>query len=272
MMLSFLGPGQPGLEKHWATERKLKTPESVTYDAARDVLYISNINGKPTVKDGNGFISRVTLEGVIEDLHWIKGLNAPKGSGISGDRLYVTDIDELVEIDIEKGRVMKKYPVPGAIFLNDVAVDDSGSVYISDSSSKNGVIYAFEEGEIKVWLKGDEISQPNGLYAEGDKLVIGNSGDGSIKTAAFSDKKINTLAVVGSGIDGLKSDGKGNYLISDWRGKTSLVNRKGKVTELLDTTVKKINSADIEFIIDKRMLIIPTFFDDRVVAYRLLDE
>ncbi len=33
---------------------------------------------------------------------------------------------------------------------------------------------------------------------------------------------------------------------------------------------EKINSADLEFIIEKNLLIIPTFFDNRLVAYKLI--
>ena len=122
------------VEERWATERVLKTPESILYDEARDVLYVSNINGSPMGKDGNGFISKLSTGGEILDLEWVTGLNAPKGAGIAGGTLYVTDIDELVEIDIEAGVVVQRYAAPGAIFLNDLAVDRKGNVYISDSS------------------------------------------------------------------------------------------------------------------------------------------
>src|SRR5829696_2074744 len=37
----------------------LKTPESVRYDADLDAYFVSNINGNPSQKDGNGFIARV---------------------------------------------------------------------------------------------------------------------------------------------------------------------------------------------------------------------
>ena len=37
----------------------LQTPESVLWDAAQDVYFVSNINGNPNVNDNNGFISRL---------------------------------------------------------------------------------------------------------------------------------------------------------------------------------------------------------------------
>jgi hypothetical protein len=77
------------------------------------------------------------------------------------------------------------------------------------------------------------------------------------------------IAKIGSGIDGVQSDGKGNYFISDWKGKTSFVTSSGQVIVLMDTTDQKINSADIEYIESKKMLLIPTFFDNRVMAYQV---
>jgi hypothetical protein len=110
-----------------------------------------------------------------------------------------------------------------------------------------------------VWLRGPEVSKPNGLYAEKDKLILGNSGDGSLKAINLVTKEISIIAKIGSGIDGIQSDGK---------GKTSYVTSSGKVTVLLDTTNQKINSADIEYIESKHILLIPTFFNNRVVAYK----
>lgn len=258
------------LEKQWETEQSLKMPESVIYDVTRKVLYVSNINLSPLKKDGNGFISRVKLNGEIEDLEWITGLNGPKGLGIFENRLYVADIDELVEIDITSGQILNKYLAPGAVILNDVAIDLSGNVYISDSSRRNSVIYKFSNGKVEEWIRSEQIKKPNGLYAQKDELIVGNSGDGGLKAISFSDKKISTIARVSSSIDGLKADQENNYIISDWRGKTSLITQSGRIIELLNTTDDKINSADIEYIKDKNLLIIPTFYDNRLMAYRLV--
>ena len=110
MFFACSNPGKITVEKKWQTDQILQVPESVTYDTQRNVLYVSNINGKPLEKDGNGFISIVKPDGIIENLKWVTGLNAPKGSALDGKNLYVTDIDELVQIDIETGKILKKYP------------------------------------------------------------------------------------------------------------------------------------------------------------------
>ena len=66
-----------------ATIGGFQTPESVKWDSARDVYYVSNINGAPNAKDGNGYISRMGAAGMVTDSAFIKGLNAPKGMALS---------------------------------------------------------------------------------------------------------------------------------------------------------------------------------------------
>ncbi len=254
------------LVEQWTTPQSLRVPESVLYDRDRDVLYISNINGSPLEKNGLGFISRIAPTGVILDLEWVTGLNAPKGSGIWHGKLYVTDIDELVEIAIETGQILNKFPVAGAGFLNDIAVDSIGNVFISDMSEQNSAIYKFSNGKLELWLKDPQISQPNGLFVEAGKLLVG-TWDGFLKSVDLGDKTIMTIAKTGFGIDGVQSDRKGNYLVSDWQGKTAFVSASGEVKLLLDTSGSNINSADIEYIPEKQLLLIPTFFDNRIVAY-----
>jgi len=264
---SDVGGGTYKVVKQWQTKKGLRVPESVLYNESGNILYVSNINGRPTEKNGQGFISKVSLDGKIEILKWATGLHAPKGSAIYKNKLYVSDIDHLVEIDVKTGNIQAKYPAAGAKFLNDVVTDASGNVYVTDMSSENSVIYTMRHGTMAVWMKGAEISRPNGLDIEGKSLLVGNSGDGSLKAINLADKKIITIARVGSGIDGLRSDGKGNYFISDWRGKTSLVTASGQIIVLIDTTALKINSADLEYVKNKNLLLIPTFFANRVVAY-----
>lgn len=278
-ILAFLGarvgtagnnnPGHYKVTQVWSTKKELRIPESILHDKIGNILYVSNINGKSTEKNGQGFISKISLEGEIEVLKWATGLNAPKGLAMYGEKLYVSDIDQLIQIDIKTGKILEKYPAIGAKFLNDVATDASGNVYVTDMSPEHSVIYTLRHGTMAVWIKGSEISSPNGLDIEENNLLVGNSGDGSLKAVNLANKTITTIAKVGSGIDGLRSDGKRNYFISDWQGKTSLVTASGQIIELIDTTAMKINSADLEYIPNRNLLLIPTFFDNRVMAYRV---
>ena len=70
-------------------------------------------------------------------------------------------------------------------------------------------------------------------------------------------------------MDGLKPDGKGNYLFSDYNGRLFRASKNGEITELLDTTTPQTTLADFEYIIDKKMLIIPTLWDNKIISYTL---
>ena len=120
----------------WETPANLKNPESVAYAPKQNVLFVSNVNGKPDQKDQNGFISKVSpSNGSIIELNWVTGLDAPKGIAISNDnsKLYVSDITDLIEIDIANGKIIKRYNAPGSAFLNDVVSDNQGNIYVSDT-------------------------------------------------------------------------------------------------------------------------------------------
>ncbi len=253
----------------WASESVFKVPESVNYDAARDVLIVSNINGKPAAKDGNGFLSLLSPDGKVLKLHWVDGLNAPKGAALAGNHLYVADIDQVVVVDVSKGSILKRIPLPGAGFLNDVAADAHGTVYVSDTSSKNSVIYRLKDGKPEVWLRAPTVRNPNGLAVDGNTLYIGNTGAKSLLRVDLKTGEVRVVAQVGFGIDGLKPLGDGSFLLSDWVGNVYQLGQKGKLVHLLKPAHKNANAADLEFLKDRKLVLVPTFFDNRVVAYQL---
>lgn len=255
------------LTEMWRTDTLLKTCESVLYDNERNTLFVSCINGTPSDKNGTGFIARLTPEGSIEMLEWVTGLNAPKGMGVYGDRLYVTDIDELVVIDINQGSVIDKVPLEGASFLNDIDVDTDGTVYISDSDT--GILWIYENGELSQWIT-EGLERPNGLFVEESRVLLASSGSSDLKVI---DKSSGSFESVTSGIgagDGLEFTGQeGYYVATSWSGEIFLIHPDFSKETLLKTSDQEINSADIGFNTSEQMLYVPTFFDNRVVAYRL---
>ncbi len=254
------------VEKVWETTEDLKVPESVLYDTGEQRLYVANINGKPTDKDGNGFISTIDTKGNIQQLKWVTGLHAPKGMGIFAGKLYVSDIDQLVEINISDGDIVNKYDVPQAKFLNDIGIDKNGVVYVSDMLDNK--IYILKDGEFRVWktLTG-EFDRPNGLYAEKNHLLVGLK-DRVIKIDYSSKNAENYILNTGS-IDGIVPYGNGQYLISDWQGSTHLIARGKEKVKLTDTTSDEVNAADIDFMAEEHLLLIPTFFANTVAAYKV---
>ncbi|MCG6185756.1 NHL repeat-containing protein [Maribellus maritimus] len=253
------------LEKVWETKADLKTPESVLYDAESDVIYVANIDGDPLEKDGNGFISILNPDGSEKDLYWIKKLNAPKGMAIFDGKLYVSDIDQLIEIDIKKGKIIKKYEAAGAKFLNDVAVCMNGMIFVSDSETAK--IYVLNHGEFKVWMVGEPFVSPNGLFTEKGKLYV---GDTDIYEVDILTQKINSVVEDAGGVDGLEKNSDGDFIFSNWPGRI-FINQNGKTIKLLDSTAREINTADIDFALKYELILVPTFYDNHVVAYKIIN-
>ncbi|WP_194776030.1 NHL repeat-containing protein [Pararhodonellum marinum] len=254
-------PVEPSLEMVWETPAELNTCESVLYDPQSGRIYVSNINGDPSVKDGNGFISIINLEGKIVTKEWVKGLNAPKGMGIVGKLLYVTDIDELVEIDTETARITNRYRVNGAQFLNDVDTHE-GRVYFSDMRAGN--IHLLQNGSVSLFAEGQE--NINGLRVRDDGTVYGLDGSGLKKYS--SDGNFEVVNAIVTGGDGLIILDDDAFLASRWQGEIWLIEGE-KETKLLDTKDQESNTADIEFIPSQDLVLVPTFFKNKVVAYKL---
>lgn len=249
----------------WETKKDLKTPESVAYDSEDKLVFVSNVNMNPWEKDGNGFISKMDINGNIIEANWIKDLNAPKGMGIHKGKLYVSDIDEIIEMDIKNGVISKRYPVNGAKKLNDITVDKSGTVYVSDMG--DAAIYSLQKGKVELFVKSAELENVNGLYIQGNSLFAGLSK--KVVSIDVTTKAIKTYVDNTGSIDGIVATGKGTFLISDWQGHIYEIKEGQKPILLLDTTPLQINAADIEFIKEKNILLVPTFFKDNVVAYQV---
>ena len=80
--------------------------------------------------------------------------------------LYVADVDELIEINVASGEIVKRYPAKGAIFLNDVAVGEDGTVYVSDTPMNT--IWRLKDGNFEPWFANDDLNGPNGLLSRAE--------------------------------------------------------------------------------------------------------
>ncbi|GHN00909.1 hypothetical protein WSM22_23980 [Cytophagales bacterium WSM2-2] len=262
----FLNAGAQKLELKWKTDTTMRAPESVLYDRERNILYVSNIDGKADAKDGSGFISKVSLSGKIENLKWVSGLDGPKGLGLYKNNLYVADITNVTVIDVTTGKITGKVEVEGAKFLNDITVDKKGVVYVSDS--RTGKIHSVTGNKAELYYENSEFKGVNGLLSEGNDMYVVDFANGN-NYKLSADKKLTKLGVSSEGADGVVPFAKGGHLVSNWNGEVYFMNAKGEATKLLDTKNQKINAADIEFDPKSKLLFVPTFFANSVMAYEV---
>ena len=271
------GPTLPPL---WTLMTDFAAPESAYFDAGSNAVFVSSINGQILEKDGNGYISRLSPDGKMVSAKWVTGLNAPKGLRSLGGTLWVSDIDEVVSIDIATARITARVKVEGAQFLNDLATAPDGTVYVSDSSLFQ--IFAVKDGKASVFLQKNDVGEtPNGLLVDGSRLILGTIGGGGPRGAGAApppsghlyayDLKTKqrtqlTTGAVG-GIDGIESDGRGGILVTDVIGQRLLhVPSSGEVRVLAQFTA---GGADFGWIPAKRLAIVPFLFGNSVSAYDL---
>jgi hypothetical protein len=252
-------------------------PESVDLDIAHQVFYVSNINGAPLDKDGNGFISKVSRDGKLIDLKWIEGLNAPKGIVMQGFNMYVTDIDRLVQIDTRSGKIINTYPAEGAKFLNDPAIDADGNVYVTDIALRK--IWQLKDGKMSVWYDNPDLMHVNGLRViYGNKLLVAGFGKGmhdddttdilgNLFTIDLKSKEMKNLGdgrPVGN-LDGLERDAHGSFLATDFsRGGLYRIHKDGSFEKLLDM---KKGSSDMDVIDRGHTAVVPHMLEDTITAY-----
>jgi hypothetical protein len=216
-------------------------PESVGCDVKNKVLYVGNFGGQklaPAEKDGLGYISKVGADGKVIDKQWFppaggEKMNKPKGiwieSGISGGRLWTTDIDGVWIIDLKtkKGR---KAMIPGAQFANDPAVLGK-ALYVTDNRSDQlfriepaDFLNSKSEPKTSVVYKGGGLS-PNGIYPGRDgRIYFGGFAGADKPRGIYALAKDGTAKAVTHAIgriDGLYQMKDGSLLATDW-GSSSL--------------------------------------------------
>ncbi|WP_207425203.1 ATP-binding protein [Pedobacter sp. SYSU D00535] len=252
------------LSKIWETA-PLAVPESVFPDFEKKILYVSLIDGAPWGVDGKGGVAKLDLQGNILDSVWITGLNAPKGMGRVGNKLYVADVTEVVEIDIPNSKISRKIAIDSAIALNDITVDDKGVVYVSDS--RRGTVHQIVNGKVSTYLRNIEAT--NGLKSIGRDLYV-ISGPTILKVNPK--KEITTIAGgFAKGGDGIEPVRKGDFIVSCWAGLVYHVSKNGKIELLLDTQAQGMNTADIGIKADENIVYVPTFNKRSVIAYKLIN-
>jgi len=252
------------LQKLWETDNVFKVPESVLFDAKNNRLYVSNIDGEDTwAADGKGSIGLLGTDGKVIAAEWIKGLNSPKGLGLFNGMLYVADISNLIVINISTKAIEKIIPIPGSSGLNDITIDTSGTVYISDSKLKK--VFKVKNDSTSVYL--ENLKSPNGLLFDDGKLyLLEDSG-------LYLVSKDQTLSKITDGLeggpDGVEKITTEDFIVSSWMGAIWYVSGNGTKELLLNTEKKDIKTADIGLDPVNRIIYVPTFWKNSVIAYKV---
>lgn len=275
----------PTLPERVATVTGLSTPESVLWSAKDDAWFVSNINGSPLAKDGNGFISRLTRDGAIDSLHFIMGgrdsvkLNGPKGMALVGDTLWVADIDAVRAFNIRTGKPVASIELgKQATFLNDIAVGPDGVIYITDSglgfdAKGNPIhpgpdrIFGLTGRTTKVLAEGDWLGRPNGITwdATGNRFVVVSFGAPTLLGWKPGVAKVDTIGTGPGSQDGVEFVG-GDLLVTSWADST-VFSVSGSGNKKVVTGVA--SPADLGADQTRGLIAIPLFTQDKVEIWRV---
>jgi len=205
-------------------------PESVGCDAKSKTLYVSQFVSelKPAEKDGKGRIDKVSLTGKVLVERFLPAhgeiLHKPKGIWVSGNRLWVTDIDVVWVFDLASRRG-RKVELPGIQFANDPTVQGN-ALYVSDNRADQ--LFKVEPADFLQVKAAPKVTRifvdkginPNGLYPGpgGSVLMVGFKSDKeprgiySIGVGGV----ISTLARDVGRLDGVYRMRDGSLLVTDW--------------------------------------------------------
>jgi hypothetical protein len=249
-------------------------PESASYDPGTNALYVSNINSPDMSPNGQGYITQLGLDGTVMKEKFAEGLNAPKGTFVAGTTLYVAGVEEVVEIDLSSGQVTTRHAVPGATFVNDLAVAEDGTIYATETMQ--GAIYTIANGTATQFVADPALAGANGILIDGGRLLIATLGDISggfqnLKPSNIKAVDIATKAITDFGsaepigtLDGIEPVQGGVLVTDNGGGRLVKVAEDGTATEIGQTGA---GSADFEFVADQNLVVIPLLNSSEVVAY-----
>jgi hypothetical protein len=258
-------------------------PESIITDGK--FLYTTLI-GKalaPTVKDGDGAISKLDLAGRPIDLNFNKAvLNAPKGTAILGNILYVADVDRVVGFDLQSGEKVDEVDLSaqGTQFLNDLTLKGDSVFFVSATDiGKIFKVTIATPHRIEA-LNIPKLIGPNGLLydAKTDILYVagldrsdnpmGELGVISYKGGHYT---YSTLTDARGMFDGIQMFDANTLIVSDW------VTLKDRKTRLLKINIKEktyieieknIDAADILYDRKQKRFLLPALRDGNIVEYK----
>lgn len=265
---------EQGPEDRVAEISGFRGPESVRYDPELDVYFVSNFNGDGGARDGNGFVSRVTPGGEIDSLRFMTGteqapLHAPRGMYITGDTLWVADVDGVHGFHRRSGEQLRFTDLtrfePG--FLNDIAAGPDGVLYVTDTGESR--LYRVSGDSVRIAVQDSLLGPPNGITwdRDGARFVLAPWG-GTQTVRAWSPGGAELTEVgtsAGGNFDGVEIV-DGRVLLASQADSSLRVLTDGESRRVVRVPGRP---ADIGVDTRRRRVAVPYIALDRVDVWRL---
>jgi sugar lactone lactonase YvrE len=245
----------------------LKQPESITV-GPRGVVYVSETGEYEKANDG--YIS-ILENGKLR--RFATGLDDPHGIKWWRDHLFVSDNMGMIwRIDAQGNveRFVDATDFPRKITnFNDIEIDSTGNIYISDSGDwegRGGVIFRItQDKKITAVMTDDDdwrLVSPNGLLMDGpNTILVVDYTTGNLFRVDLKGRSMDKIAGGFGASDGLQRDARGRLIVTDYAGHRVFVlaNPAAKPPEKpQEIAVSGIESAaDLTISPDGKSLLIP---------------
>ena len=209
-------------------------PEGVTFNSKNNLFYVSSVT--------TGTIGTVDMKGNYKPFYTDSLLKSTYGLKIDPkqNRLWacVSDANyskfsdsttfkkmgRMIAIDLTTGKKVQETDLakeyPGKHFINDMAFDTEGNLYVTDSFSpvvykigKDGKATVFAESD---WFKSEDIGLNGIAYSGKGYLVVNNNSSGALYKIDMKDpKNISRIKIKNlfPGADGMLFDEAGNLIL-----------------------------------------------------------
>jgi len=266
------GAEDSGQVTHRIEGAGFRAPESVFHDEADDIYLVSNVNGDPAGEEDNGFISRVTPDGEVEELKWIDGeagdftLNAPKGMMILGDSLYVADVDCVRVFVRPTGDHSHDICFSDATFLNDLTVDENNIFYVTDSGSEDepGALFRFSvDGGQALLVEGEHLGGPNGIAFTPRGFIVATFETGALVRMTAEGEQTPMTPQSERQLDGIVFREDESFFFSSW-GDSAVyaVGGDGSVSQAVSGVP---SPADMGYDRERNRLLVPLLQENTVL-------
>ncbi len=242
--------------------RALDGPESIVWDATGKRFLVSNTMGRSIVS--------MSPEGRYSAFIK-KGLNAPRGMAIWKQKLYVADETTLKVFDPQTAKLLNNIPVPQAKMLNDIALDKTGLIYITDTSADCVFLINPENGQTEA-IRNRLLKAPNGIVYDMPRdqmFIVGFSKRSPILSLSTKDRSVGVfMDSIYSDLDGIAIDDLGRIYITTWS--EDMIFMIPQEQNRFIAQFKEIrDAADIFYYLPDNSLIVPLFNQDKVIRIPL---
>ncbi|MDJ0909850.1 MAG: hypothetical protein QNI99_11695 [Woeseiaceae bacterium] len=244
----------------WTAEGQFCEPETVL-PLPDYTLLVSNVCDFREA--GTGYLTLLGADGEVIDWRVVDDLDAPLGMALVDGRIYIVDTNRIRVLAWPGFEQQSTIALETAV-ANDIAVSEDHTLYVTDTA-RGEVIVLTQDEESELLIGEARFPGANGIEIRGDDLYIGGE---RLWHVDLEDQTVTTIGPEWlADIDGIEFEADGTLQITPVGG--PLIRLVEPVQVLGGDGV---SSANHGYAPNLGLALIPTGFDNTVVAIRLEEQ